>query len=162
MKGNIIGEEIDKYVSDQIDFRQKIQGAGRNNIEGSLPRNEKVLTFLNTRNTWVKLASGVGIEDDDGIQRIKDIINSEQTDTTAGGETTTDITNLAETDLESLKNDELAKSYVLFNTTQKLDTDTSSQKTYIRRSGAIKNSNPQDAGYGFWSHTKYFYRIEAN
>ena len=149
MIGNIIGEEIDKYVSDQIDFRQKIQGAGRNTIQGSLPRDEKVLTFLNTRNTWVKLASGVGIGtvDSDGLQRIKDIIKpegytTEQTDTTAEGKTSN---NIADTDIESLKNDELAKSYVLFNTTQKINTDTSSQKTYTRRSGAITNSKWSDS-----------------
>ena len=157
MIGNIIGEEIDKYVSDQIDFRQKIQGAGRNNIQGSLPRDAKVLTFLNTRNTWVKLASGVGIVDTDGIQRIKDIINpegytTEQTVTNAEGKTSN---NIADTNIESLTNDELAKSYVLFNTTQKINTDTSSQKTYTRRSGAITNSkwfdsfNKTYGGMGF-------------
>ena len=39
MIGNIIGEEIDKYVADQIDFRQKIQGSGRNKTPGSIERN---------------------------------------------------------------------------------------------------------------------------
>lgn len=28
--------------------------------------------------------------------------------------------------------------------------------------GAIKNSNPQDSGYAYWTHEKYYYRIESN
>ena len=28
--------------------------------------------------------------------------------------------------------------------------------------GAIKNSNPQDSGYAYWTHKKYYYRIESN
>ena len=141
MIGNIIGEEIDGYVSDQINFRQRIQGSGRDNIDGSLKRDNKILSFLNTRNTWIKLASGVGIEQEEGIQRVKDVLSKENyTTEVINDQGNPQITNIAETNLDSLSGDALASSFVLFNTTQKLDKDSSLSDNYIRRSGVINNS----------------------
>ena len=54
MTGNIIGEEIEKFVADQVKNRQTISGAGAPN--NPLSRSNKVLNFLNNRNSWVKLA----------------------------------------------------------------------------------------------------------
>ena len=55
--GNIIGEPIEKFVANQVDLRQKIYGAGYN--ENSLARTPEYLNYLNNRNAWIKLASGV-------------------------------------------------------------------------------------------------------
>jgi len=54
---NIIGQNLDPYVINQINNRQNIQGSG---VDGY--RSEKQISYLNTRNAWVKLASGVSLE----------------------------------------------------------------------------------------------------
>jgi len=59
--GNIIGEPIEKFVADQIDLRQKAAGAGYNS--DSLARDPKILNYLNNKNAWIKLASGVELYD---------------------------------------------------------------------------------------------------
>ena len=61
MVGNIVGEPIELFVADQIDLRQKIYGAGYN--ENSLARTPEYLNYLNNRNAWIKLASGVELYD---------------------------------------------------------------------------------------------------
>ena len=68
MNGNIIGDPIKKIIGEQIELRQKIQGAGYN--ENSISRSPEVLNFLNNRNAWIKFASGVSVTDD---QRLKDL-----------------------------------------------------------------------------------------
>jgi hypothetical protein len=55
---NIIGQNLDPYVINQIEARQNIQGSG---VDGY--RSEKQISYLNTRNAWVKLASGVSVKD---------------------------------------------------------------------------------------------------
>ena len=54
---NIIGENLDPYVIEQINNRQDIQGSGVNGY-----RSEQQISYLNTRNAWIKLASGVSVE----------------------------------------------------------------------------------------------------
>ena len=51
---NIIGEEFKPYVANQINLRQKIHGKKN--------RTPKDLLYLNSRTSWVKLASGVEVE----------------------------------------------------------------------------------------------------
>ena len=51
---NIIGEEFKEYTANQINLRQEIHG--RKN------RTNKELLYLNSRTSWIKLASGVSIE----------------------------------------------------------------------------------------------------
>jgi hypothetical protein len=67
---NIIGEQIRKYVSDQINIRQKAHGSG----VGTNIRTPDIITYLNSKTAWVKLASGVNVSSDrlskDGIQTI--------------------------------------------------------------------------------------------
>lgn len=56
---NIVGEEIPKYTIDQIKQRQITHG------KGSSPNNQRTnqdLNVLNSRTSWVKLASGVSVE----------------------------------------------------------------------------------------------------
>jgi len=58
----IVGEQFQKYVSDQINKRQEIHGKENRSIED--------LQYLNSKTAWVKLASGVSLK---GDERIKDL-----------------------------------------------------------------------------------------
>ena len=51
---NIVGEEFKEYVADQINLRQE--------IHGKTNRTTKELAYLNSRTSWIKLASGVEVE----------------------------------------------------------------------------------------------------
>jgi hypothetical protein len=61
MDGNIVGEEIEDFVSKQIDIRQQNQFGGY----GTTLRTNDQLQYLNNRNAWVKLASSVDILEGD-------------------------------------------------------------------------------------------------
>ena len=50
---NIIGEEFKEYTANQINLRQKIHGKKN--------RTNKELLYLNSRTSWIKLASGVEV-----------------------------------------------------------------------------------------------------
>ena len=54
MAGNIVGEPLRDYVQDQIELRQEIHGKTK--------RSTKELSYLNSRTSWIKLASGVSLE----------------------------------------------------------------------------------------------------
>ncbi len=56
MTGNLIGEPFDKYVFDQIDKRQTLQGKG---FKGN--RSDTDIQLLNSSTSFLKLASGVDI-----------------------------------------------------------------------------------------------------
>jgi len=89
--GNVIGQPLEGYVVDQIKARQKLHGSGvrfENNT-----RTPDQLSILNSNTSWIKLASGVYIDDED---RLRDL-----------GFTTTERANL--------KGMGLAKKYVLYN-----------------------------------------------
>jgi hypothetical protein len=51
---NIVGEEFKPYVAEQINLRQE--------IHGKLNRTTKELSYLNSRTSWIKLASGVDVD----------------------------------------------------------------------------------------------------
>jgi hypothetical protein len=57
---NIIGEPFKKYVAKQINARQSAHGSG---VEGN-PRTPDYLSYLNSNTSWVKLASGVSINEE--------------------------------------------------------------------------------------------------
>jgi hypothetical protein len=59
-ENNLIGEEFEEYVRKQINVRQKIHGSGTSNN----PRPIEYLNYLNSKTTWVKLASGVNISEE--------------------------------------------------------------------------------------------------
>ena len=58
--GNLIGEPFEGYVANQINVRQKIHGSG---MEG-ISRTPEQLAYLNSKTSWVKLASGVFVDGD--------------------------------------------------------------------------------------------------
>tara|TARA_B110000046_G_scaffold95569_1_gene103282 strand:- start:1598 stop:5218 length:3621 start_codon:yes stop_codon:yes gene_type:complete len=103
MAGNIIGEPISPIIGEQVKLRQQIHGSGYN--ENSISRSPEVLNFLNNKNAWIKLASGVSL---DNSQRLKDL---------AKFETSKYFT---ESDYASLVGSQLAKNYILFNSMQGL------------------------------------------
>jgi hypothetical protein len=55
----IIGNEIPDYVKTQITKRQETYGSGVNT-----PRTPEQITYLNSNTSWIKLASGVYVEND--------------------------------------------------------------------------------------------------
>ena len=55
---NIIGEPFKKYVANQINIRQKTHGSG---TDGTL-RTPEQITYLNSKTAWVKLASGIKVD----------------------------------------------------------------------------------------------------
>ena len=52
--GNILGEPFKKYIQTQIIQRQKIHGGNRT---------AEAIQYLNSKNAWIKLASGVSIDE---------------------------------------------------------------------------------------------------
>ena len=57
MAGNLIGEPFEEYVHKQIKTRQEIYGK-------SVNRSPDEISYLNSRNCWVKFASGVSLDKD--------------------------------------------------------------------------------------------------
>ena len=66
---DIVGEAFKDYVNSQIKVRQKSHGSGYNDSN----RSEKDLIYLNSRNSWVKMASSVVIGGDEGEKKLKDL-----------------------------------------------------------------------------------------
>ena len=137
MAGNIIGEPIDEKILEQIDLRQKMHGAGYN--ASSISRDPKILNYLNNRNAWIKMASGVSIDGNEGLKKLKDLSTS-----TNGY--------LSEEDLKGLIGTGLAEKSVLFNTIQTSNrTEDSKNAGYTSRSGIRKDNffkNSTDKMYG--------------
>jgi len=128
--GNIIGQPLDGYVAKQIEARQKLHGSGvriKENI-----RTEDQLNIINSNTSWIKLASGVSISDE---ERLKEL-----------GFTTPERANLLGRGL--------AQKYVLFNGTSEYDNGVLTQRQGFRPSnfesvdagGAIVRDN-EDSSY---------------
>lgn len=58
--GNLLGEPFREYVNSQVKIRQEVHGYG---APDSTVRNNVVISYLNSRNAWVKLASAVSLEE---------------------------------------------------------------------------------------------------
>ena len=127
--GNVIGEQVDLGVDEQIKHRQQVFGAGFN--DKSIERSPQALQYLNNRNTWIKLTSGVslGVPDrfNDGEFAIgQDVITEAENDAKVKLKGILKdegfFGNLSENEIQSLMDENLAKSFILFNGTQKLNT----------------------------------------
>ena len=64
---NVIGEDIESYVAEQINARQKLHGSGVYTTENL--RTTTQINLLNSNTSWVKLGSGVSVSKD----RLQDI-----------------------------------------------------------------------------------------
>ena len=137
MAGNIIGEPIDEKILEQIDLRQKMHGAGYN--ASSISRDPKILNYLNNRNAWIKMASGVSIDGNEGLKKLKDLSTSTNS-------------YLSEEDLKGLTGTGLAEKSVLFNTIQTSNrTKDSKNAGYTPRKGVRTDNffkNSTDKMYG--------------
>lgn len=92
MNGNIVGEEFEDYVFDQISQRQKNQYAGY-----ETHRTPEQIQYLNNTTAWVKLASGVEIDEENGgLERLRKILEDESI-------------------VDQFRGTDLAKKTVLFN-----------------------------------------------
>lgn len=135
---NVIGRPIEEFVEEQIKDRQKISGAG---YDSGIAKTPSVINYLNNRNAWIKLASGVALKNssggdlyEDGGQRLKDLQKFS---------TDNYFTNQ---DIASLKGKNLAKQYVLFNTVQSLEGNSYSSRSGVRNTNSWSNS--QNTLYG--------------
>ena len=151
MTGNIVGEPIVKTIDKQIDYRQQIHGAGYIPGTQNLQRTPEVQNYLNNRNSWIKMASGISLSGSAAVDKITALSN--------------DSSNyLREEDIEAMQGEGLAKNVVLFNSTQKLKTTINPplislgppqiKNSYIERSGVassydfLNNSNKMYGGLG--------------
>ena len=124
MKGNIIGEPIAQSIDTQIDLRQKLHGSGYINGTQNIQRTPEVSNYLNNRNAWIKMASGIDLSGSAAIEKLDNISSDD-------GEYITDQEKL------NIQGSGLAENMVLFNTTQRFDTKS---KSYVKRSG-VRESN---------------------
>lgn len=118
--GKIIGEPFKKYLSKQINQRQLTHGSGTNLQE----RDQKTLTYLNSKTSFLKLASGIHIDS----QRVQDEgINEGYTGNT------------------------LAKRFVLFNGISDLYSGEDSQTLIQRGTTLDGNANIWDIHNGIYN-----------
>ena len=127
MQGNIVGEKFEDFVLTQIKNRQTVQSKG---FGKGTTRSPEEQLYLNNRNAWVKLASGVSIEGIEGNDKLKRVIPT----------------------YESFTDNKLAKNFILFNTVSSLVTSTDNQNQNTlsnNRSGVTKtNSIWNNKAYG--------------
>ena len=124
--GNIIGDPIHNQILKQVKNRQKMSGAGYNSE--SIKRDPQVLNYLNNRNSWIKMASGVSISGSLGEEKIKAIFEQSPDQT------------VTEQEYANLQGTGLAKNMVLFNTIQSFD-----DNKYTARSGVRDNNLLNDS-----------------
>ena len=96
-KGNIVGEPFAKYVNEQIKQRQSFHGSGFKTT-----RDPKHIQYLNSKTSWVKMASSVSVKDE-----------NEQIDTPVEGKTR--LKNIGLETLNDFLGQGLARKAVLFN-----------------------------------------------
>ncbi len=135
MAGNIIGDPVRDYVDEQIDLRQKIQGAGYAN--NPIDKSPKVINYLNNRSAWIKMASGVSISGSAGMEKLKALSSSEDN-------------YISDPEIENLMGHSLAKNIILFNTVQSLrdeEKDKNISAVYTKRSG-VRTDNTFENSLG--------------
>ena len=119
MNGNIIGEPVGQIIDDQINFRQQIHGAGYIPGTQNLQRTPEVQNYLNNRNAWIKMASGVSLSGSAAVDKLKTISSNEGNYLTGP-------------EIANIQGQGLAENIVLFNSTQRFDNVSDS---YVKRSG---------------------------
>ena len=124
MNGNIIGEPITGVIDDQINHRQQVHGAGYILGTPEIQRTPEVQNYLNNRNCWIKMASGIDLSGSYAIEKLKSISSDE------GGY-------LTDTEIANIQGSGLAENIILFNSTQRFD---DASDSYIKRSG-VRDGN---------------------
>ena len=75
MAGNILGQNISPEINEQIRIRQLVQGSGQ--TDGKISRNNSIKNYLNNRNAFIKLASGIGIQGEEGEKKLRELSSIE-------------------------------------------------------------------------------------
>jgi len=123
----IVGESINPEILEGIDIRQRMHGAGYNSA--SIKRDPKVLNYLNNRNAWIKMASGVNINfANGGDKKVKAVFDQ------SGDITWTDA------EVANLNGTGLAKQLVLFNTVQSFNNNSYQARSGYRKDNLLNNS----------------------
>ena len=159
MIGNIVGQPLNDYVADEINIRQKTHGSGFDNDK----RTPEQINYLNSRLSWVKMASSVEIVDKPSLttsptttstsQPSKNAVFIEQNKLLEHGEGTKKLTEIFEnSEINNFMGKGLAEKAVLFNGLTEI-TDTETNKTsstdYIFRNGISTNGSIWNNGaYG--------------
>jgi hypothetical protein len=118
--GNIIGESFKDYVRDQVKIRQqKI---------GQLQKDNSILTYENSKTSWLRLTSGINVTE----EKCKEL----------------------GLDPELFKNELLAKNYILFNSVSSIS-DNNSPKLKGGINSSYDNSILSSKAYGFNSGPNY-------
>jgi hypothetical protein len=131
----LLGEPIPDYTQNQIKSRQKIHGKGVNPLD---PRTNSDLIYLNSRNAWVKFASGVKL--DPNSPRILQIIEK---------------INSFSSDLSIPTGIDTAKNFILFNAVSREEGKGESLDNFTYGVGYSKSLFSQTA-YGFLSSNSSF------
>jgi len=119
----VIGEELEGYVINQINARQTLHGSGVGHT-GTL-RTDKQINLLNSNTSWIKLASGVSVNE----TRLKDI-------------------NIDNSDLKGMG---LAKNNILFSGISKISSQTVEGNSYTQleqREGFLPRDDNSSYTYG--------------
>jgi hypothetical protein len=119
----VIGEELEVYVRNQIKARQTLHGSGVGHT-GTL-RTDKQINLLNSNTSWIKLASGVSVNE----TRLKDI-------------------NIDNSDLKGMG---LAKNNILFSGISKISSQTVEGNSYTQleqREGFLPRNDNSSYTYG--------------
>ena len=113
--GNLLKQPFTRYVREQIEVRQEVHGKSQN-------RTPKEISYLNSRNAWVKLSSAIWLEDN-RINFLK----------TKNGQTNPLMNGVG-------GDEDLAKKYILFNGLSSYNED-------YARAGIASTTDPNGA-YG--------------
>ena len=129
MVGNILGVPVDEWVSNEIARRQLIHGTG---IDGN-KRSSKIQNYLNNRQPWIKLASGVNLIN---TKRLTDVTAN---DVGAG---------ITKTLAQNYTGKKLAENFVLFNTFSALEGNSYAFRKGVKNSKAVLDLLAQYGGVG--------------
>lgn len=113
-KGNIVGEPFAKYVNEQIKQRQSFHGSGFGSS-----RDPKHIQYLNSKLSWVKMASSVFVTDQEAEPEVgKDLIQGRER-----------LKKLGLSPIENFTGQGLARKSVLFNGLSEFNTKKYTEKS---------------------------------
>ena len=131
--GNIIGQPLEGYVAGQINARQILHGSGVKSNDNE--RNPDQINILNSNTAWIKLASGVSIDNDNVLKKL----------------------GFSQTENANLKGMGLAKKYVLYAGTSQYNNGTLSQREGFRTPSFGNDSIARDS-----ENSSYIYSRNLN
>ncbi len=135
--GNLLGEAIEFYVSEQVRARQELLGKGFNNP--NLTTTD--LNLINNKNAWLKLASSVYVGNPSLIKEANAIEGIKEEELNALRQLPEERLRSIGLDINEMAGLNLAKKTVLFNTLSEWD---SKAQKYNFRSGIVDTKLTKD------------------